>query len=93
MELHRLAFPDKHTEIHSIVADDATVACHCTATATHTGTYLDLEPTGKRVIAYEMMFNRVRNGRPAETWAMTDGDGFYEQIAGRSPPEGLDNLG
>lgn len=45
------------------------------------------------MIAYEMMFNRVRNGRPAETWAMTDGDGFYEQIAGRSPPEGLDNLG
>jgi ketosteroid isomerase-like protein len=33
MELHRLAFPDKHTEIHSIVADDATVACHCTVTA------------------------------------------------------------
>jgi predicted ester cyclase len=48
---------------------------------------------GKRVIAYEMMFNRVRNGRLAETWAMTDGDEFYEQIADRSPPEGLDNLG
>lgn len=54
-----------------------------------TGTYLDLEPTGKRVVAYEMMFNRVADGRLAETWAMTEGDGFYEQIAGRSAPPGL----
>lgn len=93
MELHRAAFPDKHTEIHRIVADDDLVACHCTVTATHTGRYLDLEPTGKQVVVPEMMFNRVREGRLAETWAMTEGDGFYEQIAGRPAPEGLDNLG
>jgi predicted ester cyclase len=82
MELHRIVFPDKRTEIHRIVADEETVACHWTVTATHTGTYLDLEPTGKQVVAHEMMFNRVRNGRLAETWAMTEGDGFYE----RAPP-------
>jgi len=92
MELHRVAFPDKHTEIHTAVADDDVVGCHCTVTATHTGRYLDLEPTGKRVVVYEMMFNRVRDGRVVETWAMTDGDGFYEQLAGRPAPEGLDNL-
>lgn len=92
MELHRVAFPDKHTEIHTAVADDDVVGCHCTVTATHTGRYLDLEPTGKRVVVYEMMFNRVRDGRVVETWAMTDGDGFYEQLAGRAAPEGLDNL-
>ena len=93
MELHRSAFPDKHTEIHRIVADDEIVACHCTVSATHTGRYLDLEPTGKRVVVHEMMFNRVRDGRLAETWAITQGKGFYEQIAGRSAPESLDNLG
>jgi hypothetical protein len=49
--------------------------------------------TRKRVVAHEMMFNRVRDGRLAETWAMTEEEGFYEQIAGRSAPEGLDNLG
>jgi hypothetical protein len=43
MELHRVAFPDKHTEINTAVADDDVVGCHCTVTATHTGTYLDLE--------------------------------------------------
>ena len=93
MELHRPAFPNKHTEIRRILADDELVACHCTVTATHTGTYLDLEPTGKQVVVHEMMFNRVRDTRLAETWAVTQGDGFYEQIAGRSAPAGLDNLG
>lgn len=93
MELHRAAFPDKHTEIHLVIADDEMVACHCTITATHTGRYFDAEPTGMRVVVHEMMFNRVRGGRVAETWAMTAGPGFYKQITGRDAPAEVDNLG
>jgi predicted ester cyclase len=93
MRLHKVAFPDKHTEIHRIVADEETVACHCTVTATHSGQYLDAEPTGKRLVLHEMMFNRVRDGRFCETWGMIDGPGFYEQITGKRPPENLDNMG
>lgn len=93
MKLHRSAFPDKHTEIHLIVADDETVACHCTVTATHTGKYFDLEPTGRQLIVHEMMFNRVRDGRIAETWAMTADAGFYTQLTGREAPDTVDNLG
>jgi predicted ester cyclase len=62
-------------------------------TATHTGKYFDAEPTGKRLVVQEMMFNRVRDGRVAETWAMTAGPGFYRQITGRDAPESVDNLG
>lgn len=93
MELHRSAFPDKHTEIHQIVADDEKVACHCTVTATHKGRYFDADATGKRVVVHEMMFNHVRDGRLAVTWAMTAGPGFYEQITGRAAPDTVDNLG
>ena len=42
---------------------------------------------------HEMMFNRVRDGRVATTWAMTAGPGFYEQLTGRRAPEAVDNLG
>jgi hypothetical protein len=45
------------------------------------------------VVVHEMMFNRVRDGRLSETWAITDGVGFYEQITGRTSPPGVDNLG
>jgi predicted ester cyclase len=93
MELHRSAFPDKHTEFHRIVADEDTVGCYCTVIATHTGKYLDAEPTGKRVAVHEMMFNSVVDGRITQTWAMTAGPGFYEQITGRKAPDALDNLG
>ena len=88
-----MAFPDKHTEIHQIVADDEMVGCICTVSATHTGRYFDVEPTGARVVVHEMMFNRVRDGRVATTWAMTAGPGFYEQLTGRQAPEAVDNLG
>ena len=30
MREHRIAFPDKHTEIHMILADENIVACFCT---------------------------------------------------------------
>jgi predicted ester cyclase len=93
MAAHRVAFPDKHTEIRLIVADDEIVACHCTVTATHTGQYFDLEPTGRKLVTHEMMFNRVRDGRLAVTWAMTAGPGFYQQLAGDQAPETVDNLG
>jgi predicted ester cyclase len=93
MAAHRAAFPDKHADIHQVVADDDMVGCYLTVTATHTGRYFDIEPTGKRLVVHEMMFNRVRDGRVAVTWAMTAGPGFYEQLTGRKAPEALDNLG
>lgn len=93
MTAHREAFPDKHTEIHRIIADRDLVACHCTTRATHTGRYLDLEATGKTVVLYEMMFNRVVEGKLAETWAVTEGAGFYQQLTGRPAPQQLDNMG
>jgi len=93
MREHRIAFPDKYAEIHMILADDDTVACFLTIRATHTGKYLDLEPTGKAVIVHEMMFNRVRDGKLSVTYAMENGPGFYEQITGKKIPEQLDNLG
>ena len=93
MEAHKLAFPDKRTEILQIVADDEMVGCICTVSATHTGRYFDVQPTGKRLVVHEMMFNRVRDGRVATTWAMTAGLGFYEQLTGRQAPEAVDNLG
>lgn len=93
MEAHKVAFPDKHTELHHVVADDDYVATSCTVRATHTGPYMGLEATGKRVTLYEMMINRIRGGRISESWAISTGAGFYEQLTGRQAPEQLDNMG
>jgi predicted ester cyclase len=92
MREHRIAFPDKHAEIHMILADENCVACFLTVRATHTGKYLGVEPTSKTVISHEMMFNRVRDGKLYVTYAMATGPGFYEQLTGKKIPEQLDNL-
>ena len=52
MREHRIAFPDKHAEIHMILADENSVACFLTVRATHTGKYLGVEPTGKTVVSF-----------------------------------------
>ena len=92
MRSHRIAFPDKHTELHRVVVDGEWVATHSTTTATHTGPYMDLEPTGKRLRRVQMMFNEVRDGRLCRSWAISEGPGFYEQLTGRPTPTRLDNM-
>jgi predicted ester cyclase len=93
MAAHRVAFPDKHTEILRMVASDDMVACHCTTSAVQRGAYFDLPPTGTRVSVDEMMFNRIVDGKIAETWVITAGPGFYRQLTGREAPEDVDNMG
>lgn len=93
MAAHRIVFPDKHTEILRMVADDGLVACQCTTSAIQRGRYFELEPTGTRVSVDEMMFNRIEDGKIAETWVITAGPGFYRQLTGSEAPEDLDNMG
>ncbi len=40
-----------------------------------------------------MMINRIRDGRISESWAISTGEGFYEQRTGGNAPEQLDHLG
>jgi steroid delta-isomerase-like uncharacterized protein len=76
----RTALSDVHTEIDRVVANDTTVACHCTITATHAGPFRGIAATGRRVVVREMMFNEVDNGRLRETWTISERPGLLEQI-------------
>ena len=93
MALHRVAFPDKHTEVEAIVAEGDLIAVMSATTATHTGIYYDAKPTGRRLRIHELSLHRIRDGRIAETWAEVSGPGFYQQLTGRPSPETTDNMG
>lgn len=93
MDIHRSAFPDKRAEILHDVAEGDLVAQHIIITGTQTGAYFGLEPTGKPVRTLEMMVHRFRDGRIAESWAITAGGGFYEQLTGHPAPDTNENLG
>lgn len=82
MRSHRLAFPDKHTEMLHLFGDGDLVTTYTLTTATHLGRYKDLEPTGRSVRMYQINIHRVVAGRIAETWlAVSEPGGFYKQLA------------
>ena len=93
MAAHRVAFPDKQTEVEAILAEGDLVSVMTHTTATHLGPYFDAPATGKRVRIHEISLHRIRDGRIAQTWAEIDGPGFYQQVTGRPSPRATDNMG
>jgi predicted ester cyclase len=80
--LQKVGFPDKGIEYVQEIAQGELVAQYVIFTTTHTGPYFELEPTGKTIRLEEMIFHRFDNGRITESWRLTHGGSFYEQITG-----------
>ena len=89
LTMWRRGMPDLHATIELMVAEREDVALRTTFVGTHTGQYFDLEPTGKRVSGVFHDFDRIVNGRIAESWELASPKGFYEQITGAPPPGGV----
>ncbi len=81
--LHKVGFPEKGIEYVREVAEGDQVAQYVIFSTTHDGPYFELEPTGKPIRLEEMIFHRLEKGRIAESWRLTHGGSFYEQITGR----------
>lgn len=92
MRAQRVAFPDKHTEVQHVIREGDVIVTRTTTTATHTGKYFDLEPTGKSLRSHEISIHRIVRGRIAETFQETGASGFYTQLTGRPAPEPTDNF-
>ena len=67
-------------EIHDTIAQDDRVAVRLTASATQTGTFMKLPPSGKRYTIDEIHIFRVRDGRVAEHWHQFDQVGMMQQL-------------
>ncbi|WP_331234165.1 ester cyclase [Natronorarus salvus] len=82
VESFRTAFPDLHLTTEEIVAEDDRVAVHWTVGGTHEGPIpnLDLEPTGEEFEISGMEFDRIEDGKLAETWLVYDSLGFMQQL-------------
>lgn len=83
----RAALPDIRFEIAHLVAGDDWVAHHWTATATHTGEFMGVPPTGRRFSAAGMVFTRIAGGKIAEQWRIVDVHGMLQQLVAASGPE------
>lgn len=82
------AFRDLTFEIEDLVAEGDRVASRMTARATHTGEYMGVPATGRKVSCSVLGFARVADGRLVEHWGVTDELHLMEQI-GLVPEEYL----
>ena len=74
------AFPDFDSTIDLLVAEGDIVAGRMTTTGTHTGDFMGIPATGKRVTFTETHIVRIANGKAVEHWGNQDDLGMMQQL-------------
>jgi len=73
-------FPDMDLELQDFVAEGEKVLVRLTIHATHTGTFGELEATGKRIDVAVLDLFQIRDGVLIEHWAQLDNLGMLHQL-------------
>ncbi len=67
--------------------EDNRVVARYSVEATHTGDFVGIPPTGKRVRITGIAIARISNGQLVEEHASTDGLGLMKQLGVIEPPK------
>ena len=81
----RSAFPDLHSTIEWMIADDDMVSCWVSMTGTHLGAWRGLEPTGRPMEMRGSVSFRIREGRIVDFWVCFNGLSVWEQLTDLTP--------
>lgn len=81
----RKALPDRVDVIERVIADGDRVGLLFRVTATHTGGFFGIPPTGKRLDVYEIAMLRLVNGQMVEGWFMMDEVELLRQMGAKLP--------
>jgi len=73
------ALSDVTFDIQDTIVEGDRVCVRLTASATQTGTFMGMPPTGKRYAIAEMHIFRVRDGQVVEHWDVIDSMGMMRQ--------------
>jgi steroid delta-isomerase-like uncharacterized protein len=76
----RDAFSNIHIEVHDTIEQDDKVVARWTMTITHTGDFLGIAPTQKRVSVKGISIQRYVNGQIAAGWDNWDQLGLLVQL-------------
>ena len=74
------AFPDWHETIEDIIAEGDKVWIRVKTTGTHTGEFMGIAPTGKKVTTMMVDIYRIVNGKHVEGRFITDQLAFLKQL-------------
>jgi steroid delta-isomerase-like uncharacterized protein len=85
----RGAFSGIKIEIHDTIEEDDKVVARRTMTMTHTGSFLGLQPTNKRVSVNGMSIQRFKNGQIVAGWDNWDQLGLMVHLGAVPEPKFL----
>jgi steroid delta-isomerase-like uncharacterized protein len=74
-------FPDMSETVEDLIAEDDKVVGRFTFRGTHTGEFMGIAPTGRRVSMTGIDIVRVRDGRIAEFWYAEQLHDLLRQLA------------
>ena len=80
LNMYRNAFPDAHRTVKDIVAEGDKVWIYLEITATHTGEFRGLAPTGNKIRVPSFIIWRVVDGKATEKTQITDNTEFYKLV-------------
>ncbi|MCB9762113.1 MAG: ester cyclase [Alphaproteobacteria bacterium] len=80
------AFPDVHMHIDQISASGEDVFVRWTTEATHSGEFMGMPGTGRRVRFSGIIQHRLRDGRIEEDWSIRDTLSFLTQLGALPAP-------
>jgi len=80
MKAGKVAFTDYHENIEDIIAEGDKVWVHVKTTATHTGEWMGIAPTGKKVTSEMVDIYRIVNGKHVEGRFITDSLDFLKKL-------------
>lgn len=73
---------DPELTIHDMIAENDRVAVRLTTSARHTGTFMGIEPTGRRYSVDEIHIFRIRGGQVVDHWHAFDRGELMCQLQG-----------
>lgn len=76
----RDAFPDLASELPGIAAEGDLVTLHYTFKGTHTGEFMGIAPTNKKIDLHGLILRRFKDGQIIEDWDMYDYPTFMKQL-------------
>lgn len=81
------AFPHHRVAVEAIVSQDDLVSVLHTHTATHTGAFMGMPPTGRTVVVNGLELFRVRDGKIVEFWRKDDDVSLLMQLGMLPAPQ------
>ena len=78
--MFRQAMPDWHSDVEELIGEGDLVVERFTASGTHRGELMGVEPTGKVIVLRGIQIFRIEGDKIVERWGRLDEVGLLRQL-------------